>query len=86
MAMKDSELREMAKKRVDFKKHLMGYFVINVFLFLLNMWFSPEHLWFQWPAALWGFFVVVHGVQAYFLNEAGMEEAEFKKLKASQKK
>jgi len=64
----------------------MGYVIMNAFFFLLNMLFSPGHLWFYWIAIFWGFFMVVHGIQAYFMNEAGMEEAEFKKLKASQKK
>ena len=82
---KDSELRLMAKKRVEFKTHLAVYVIINIFLIALNLITSPTSYWFPWVTGIWGFGVVLHGIDTYLINTESMEEREYQKLKAKQK-
>lgn len=77
----DTQLRELAHKRVDFRRHLIVYFVINAMLWLL--WFATGqgYPWPVWPMAGWGIGVLFHYLFDY--RSAGFlsEEEEYKKLK-----
>ena len=79
--MKDEELREMAKKRVEFKDHVFVYIVINLFLVIINIWFSPMFYWFPFVMFFWGIGLVLHLRDAYMIPEAGRVEREYQKLK-----
>jgi hypothetical protein len=77
----DQQLRQLAHKRVDFRRHLVVYLVINGMLWLL--WFITGHKypWPIWPMAGWGIGLIFHYLFDY--RSAGMfsEDKEFKRLK-----
>lgn len=84
--MNDSELRRIAKERVEFKEHLYVYIVINVFLFIINMWFSPGVWWILFVTIFWGIGLAFHYKEAYFGSKQRNIEREYQKLKLMQKK
>jgi hypothetical protein len=57
-------LYDEAKKRVklkrDFKYHRNSYFLCMIFLYIINMWTSPDYLWVKWPALGWGIGLAFH--------------------------
>ena len=77
----DKQLHEIARKRVDFRRHLLVYFVINGVLWLI--WFSTGegYPWPIWPMAGWGIGVVFHYLFEYRSSRFLSEEEEYKKLK-----
>ena len=58
-----------AKKRVEeikgFYGNLASYILVNLGLLALNLWTSPNHLWFYWPLFGWGIGVVIHGLKVF---------------------
>jgi hypothetical protein len=84
--MKDSELREMAKNRVEFRQHLYIYIAINSFLIVINLWFSPMFWWFPFILFFWGIGLVSHYFNTYRGTESQRIEREYRKLKAVQKR
>ena len=79
MALTDEEIREMAERRVGFRRHAAVYVIVNVFLFL--MWFlrrptdpvtpgfagdlTAGNYWPLWAHLGWGIGLVFHGWSAY---------------------
>lgn len=65
----EEERYNLAKKRVQevkgFYGNLTAYIVVNVFLLIVNLLTSPEHLWFYWPMLGWGIGVVFHGLRVF---------------------
>ena len=63
----EEERYNIAKKRVQevkgFYGNLTAYIVVNVFLMIVNLVTSPEHLWFYWPMLGWGIGVLFHGLR-----------------------
>ena len=57
--------RKQASREAGFYVHLMWYGIVIGFLFLLNMFTSPFHWWWQWPAFGWGFGIVSHFAAVY---------------------
>ena len=82
---KDSDLREIAKARVEFREHLWIYVIVNAFLIVINLWFSPMFLWFPFVLFFWGIGVVAHFREAYMGTKTSQIEKEYQKLKARQK-
>jgi len=82
--MKDKELRKLAKLRADFKIHATVYIVIILFLAGIN-YMTTDYPWFLWPALGWGIAVLLHGLSAY-VWDSNLEEREYQKLKAKEKK
>ncbi len=60
---------ERARKKVLEKKeffgHLSTYLVVMCFLFLLNMFTSPYHWWFFYPAMGWGIGLFFHYINVF---------------------
>ncbi len=83
--MRDEEIRQIAKKRVEFKDHILIYVVINLFLIIINLWFSPMFYWFPFVLFFWGIGLVFHWRDAYMDTEEGRVEKEFQKLKKQHK-
>jgi hypothetical protein len=50
--------KKRAREIAGFYRHAMSYFSTMMFLFVLNLITSPGDLWVQWPALIWGFFLV----------------------------
>lgn len=40
--------------------HLSVYIVVNLFLIVLNVWQTPNEVWFIWPLIGWGIGVAGH--------------------------
>jgi Histidine kinase/2TM domain len=58
-----------AQKKVEdikgFYGNLMSYIIVITGLAILNIFTSPEHLWFLYPAIGWGIGVVIHFCSVY---------------------
>lgn len=65
----EEERYYMAKKRVNdikgFFSNLISYVFVNAGLLALNLWTSPNHLWFYWPLIGWGIGLIIHGMKAF---------------------
>ena len=86
----DEELRKIARKRVEFKKHLRTYLIVNFVCWLI--WFisvfkneNLDGFWPIWVTLGWGIGIVSHYYKAYHINTQEVEK-EFEKLKSRQDK
>lgn len=75
-----------AKKRVKevkiFYRSLISYIIINIFLFIINLIFSPGFWWFLFVVAIWGIFIVLQFLRIFvFKNKIFGEDWEDKKIK-----
>ncbi|HYF32148.1 MAG TPA: 2TM domain-containing protein [Chitinophagaceae bacterium] len=87
---RDEQLWKIARKRANFKRSLLMYIVINLFLWVI-WWFSSgrDEGWngFPWPIWVmlgWGIGIVMQYFDAYGRNREDMTEREYKKLKERQ--
>ena len=77
----DQQLRELAKKRVEFRTHLVVYFIINAVLWII-WWFTGHgYVWPVWPTAGWGIGLLFHYLFDYRPSRYFSEEEEYRKLK-----
>lgn len=79
--MKDDQLRRMAKRRVEFKDHIMIYLVVNAALIGINLLTVPQFWWFMFPLVFWGIGLAFHWREAYHGDEGDRVEREYQKLK-----
>jgi hypothetical protein len=81
---KDEKLWNTAKERVEFKKHLLIYFLVNAFLWALWYFTGAEnHGFLPWPAYAsigWGIGVFFNYMSAYSSINENMMENEYQKL------
>ena len=78
----DKQLRELAHKRVEFRTHLLVYFIVNGALWSI-WWFTGQgYAWPVWPMAGWGIGVLFHYLFDYRRSSLLSEEEEYKKLKS----
>lgn len=60
---------DLARKKVekikDFYGNLISFIVVNIFLIIINLYTTPDHLWFYWPLLWWGIGVVFHGLKTF---------------------
>lgn len=81
MQMTDTQLRELARKRVDFRRHLMVYIIFNTSLWAI-WWFTGHgYIWPIWPLVGWGVGLLFHYLFEYRPQKFLSEEEEFQKLK-----
>lgn len=87
---RDERLWRIAKKRVGFKKHLMSYIGVN--LFLWGLWYFTQgrhqeelfsgHLpWPAWCTLGWGIGIFFNFADAYLVNKDNAVEDEYERLK-----
>ncbi|MEG0851917.1 MAG: 2TM domain-containing protein [Flavobacterium sp.] len=87
MEMKYSEEDKyfLAKKKVGdikgFYGNLASYVFVNAILIFVNLYTSPEYLWFFWPLLWWGIGVVFHGLRVFDLFPVLGKDWEEKKIK-----
>ena len=89
----EEEVYEVAKKRVKAKKDFYGHFgawaVVNILLVIIWALTTPGgYMWFLWPLCIWGFFVLVHFIQAFVFkprSEKGAIEKEADKIRKEQR-
>jgi hypothetical protein len=77
----DTQLHELAKKRVDFRAHLIVYFITNAALWTIWFLTGQGYVWPVWPMAGWGIGVLFHYLFDYRPSSFLSEEEEYKKLK-----
>jgi len=77
----DTQLHELARKRVDFRRHLMVYFLMNAVLWTIWLVTGRGYAWPIWPTAGWGIGVLFHYLFEYRSSRLLSEEEEYKKLK-----
>ena len=77
----DTQLRELAHKRVEFRSHLVVYCVIISFLWIIWYVTGSGYLWPVWPMAGWGIGLIFHYLFNYHPSRFLSEDEEFKKLK-----
>ena len=87
MEMKYSEEDKyfLAKKKVGdikgFYGNLASYVFVNAILIFVNLYTSPEYLWFFWLLLWWGIGVVFHGLRVFDLFPVLGKDWEEKKIK-----
>ncbi|HEY3252181.1 MAG TPA: 2TM domain-containing protein [Ignavibacteria bacterium] len=81
----DEKLWKIAKRRAEFKRHLLIYIVINIFLW--SIWLVTGlmrgHLSYPWPAWVtfgWGIGVLFNYIGAYTGFKDSLTEKEYQKL------
>ncbi|MFX1419266.1 MAG: 2TM domain-containing protein [Promethearchaeota archaeon] len=74
-AFSEESLRKIAAQKVSFRFsvriHISVYILINILLFLVNLFFSPELLWFFFPLFSWLVGLTMHTL-SYFLYAKGV--------------
>jgi 2TM domain len=86
---KDVRLWAIAKKRAGFKRDLVNYMFINVFLWLIWLFTNRNHSysgvpWPIWPTVGWGIAIVIQYFETYKFPKETTAEKEYKKLKRKQ--
>ena len=74
----DSELRQLAKRRVNqkmgFYVHLSVYLLVNLGLAAINLLGGGQR-WHLWPLAGWGLGLAIHGIVTFVsLRGDGLRE------------
>jgi hypothetical protein len=82
----DTQLMQLARKRVDFRRHLIVYLVVNAVLWTMWLVTGKGYIWPVWPMAGWGVGVILHFLFDYQSSKLFSEEEELKKLKRKMEK
>ena len=82
---RDERLWKIAKRRAEFKKHLVTYIVVNIFLW--GVWIvtgiTKNHFSYIWPVWVsfgWGIGLVFNYIGAYTGFKDSITEKEYQKL------
>ena len=83
-SVRDEKLWKLAKRRAEFKKHLLVYIVINIFLWGIWLFSGAKYAgYFPWPAFVtlgWGIGLAFNFIGAYTGYKDSMVENEYNKL------
>lgn len=75
----------LAKKKVQsikgFYGNLIAFVGVNAMLIFINLYTSPQYLWFFWPLLWWGAGVVFHGLKVFEVFPTMGKEWEERKIK-----
>jgi hypothetical protein len=77
----DEQLREIAHKRIDFRRHLVVYIIIIGALWVIWAFTGQHYPWPMWPMIGWGIGLVFHYIFDYRSARMFSEEREFERLK-----
>ena len=77
----DTQLHELARKRVEFRSHLIVYCVTIGALWIIWFLTGRGYPWPVWPMAGWGIGVVFHYMFDYRSSRFLSEEEEYQNLK-----
>lgn len=85
MKLSDEKLYEEAQARVNFKRHLVFYLIINGLIWAIWYFLRARNgyydgFWPVWSTLGWGFGVLSHYFGVYSKNQNAIEK-EFNKLK-----
>lgn len=59
-----------------FYRHLLTYTAVNAGLMALNLFLSPERLWFYWPLLGWGIGLTAHGLKVFMRHRYADRRAQ----------
>lgn len=62
--------REQAKAKVEFRIHLYTFILVMGLLVFIDLFTSPDTIWFIWPLLGWGIGLIAHGITVYYLSGA----------------
>ncbi|HEU4901491.1 MAG TPA: 2TM domain-containing protein [Flavisolibacter sp.] len=77
----DQQLRQLARKRIEFKSHLIAYCIIIGSCWIIWAVMGRNYPWPIWPMVGWGVGLVFHYLFEYRPSTFLSEEAEYRKLK-----
>ena len=80
-SLSDSQLKELAHKRVEFRTHLVVYCVINTALWVTWFVTGQGYIWPVWPLVGWGIGLLFHYLFDYRSSKLFSEQREFENLK-----
>ena len=77
-----SDLRIQAEKIVDkkikFYKNLCSYLFVNLVLFIINWYFTPEFWWVSFPMFFWGIGIISEFIHIYVFTDNDFRESKIK--------
>jgi len=64
--------REVVKQeeKRDFIIHLIVYVFVNILFLVINLLYSPQHLWFFYPLIGWGIGIAMHYVGVLWIEKS----------------
>jgi len=68
------------RQRIDLRQHVVAFVIVNTFLYLVNMFTDPHHLWFYWSVLGWGVGLAFHVHSALFPDPRQVEKGARKIL------
>lgn len=77
----DTQLHELARKRVEFRSHLIVYVVIIGMLWTIWYLTGSGYMWPIWPMAGWGIGLIFHYLFEYRSSRFLSQEEEYNRLK-----
>jgi hypothetical protein len=77
----DAQLHKLARKRVEFKSHIVVYGVVIAVLWIIWWVTGRGYPWPVWPMAGWGIGVLFHYMFDYRTSRFLSEEEEYNRLK-----
>ncbi|MEO9870661.1 2TM domain-containing protein [Ekhidna sp.] len=77
----EEQIKENAKKRIDFKYHFLIYVLVNMFLWAIWVITGSGYMWPVWPTGGWGIAIFFHYIGAYNSINLFSVEKEVEKLK-----
>ncbi|RFU64789.1 2TM domain-containing protein [Peribacillus glennii] len=81
----EQEEYHTAKKRVmllkSFYIHAFVYFMVNIFLFIVDMLDDSSNFWFFWPLLGWGIGLAAHGLTVFFSGGLFSKDWEDRKIR-----
>ena len=84
---RDENLWRLAKKRADFQRSLVSYFIVNAFLWFI-WWFTTgrwggntDMPWPTWVMIGWGIGLVYQYLNAYGGSKKDLVDKEYEKMK-----
>jgi len=86
---RDEVLWEIAKKRADFKSHLVSYVIVNIFLW--SLWYfsgmrgKNDFPWPLWVTLGWGIGLGFNYAGAYIFPKSNSVQREYEKLQNEQR-
>ena len=75
--------KEKVKALKAFYLDLVLFVLVNLFLFLLNITFTPDNLWFVWPLVGYGIGIIAHAIFVFGFSRPyglGWEEKKIKEI------
>ena len=81
----DTQLRALARKRIEFRIHFIVFCVTIGALWIIWLFTGRGYLWPVWPASIWGIGLVFHYLFDYRTSKFLSEDEEYRKLKNRQR-